>query len=92
MVISLTGVYDGYDPESLKTYPGVLLVYWYHFFMVPSAAMLVIVSRITHDENLRNYIKRNIGSIFSVEQQLATNEVIVLSGEHIPRSDLNIYI
>ena len=59
-LLLLTGVYDQYDASLIQEYPGVLLLYWYHFFMVPLAVLFGIGISLKRNEGLNRYMKRKL--------------------------------
>ena len=56
----LTGIYEQYDASLIQAYPGVLLVYWYHFFMLPVAVLFGIWISVRRNERLSSYMKRKL--------------------------------
>ena len=59
-LLLLTGIYDQYDASHIQEYPGVLLLYWYHFFMVPLAVLFGIGISLKRNEGLSRYMKRKL--------------------------------
>ena len=63
-LILLTGIYEQYDASQIQEYPGVLLVYWYQFFMSPTAVLVGVWISIQRNERLNNYMIRKLPWLF----------------------------
>ena len=63
-LIILTGIYEQYDASQIQEYPGVLLVYWYQFFMLPTAVLVGIGISVKRNERLNNYMIRKLPWLF----------------------------
>ena len=60
LMIVLTGIYEQYDPLLIQGFPGTLLAYWYHFFMLPLALLVGIWMSMRRNEGLNSYMKRKL--------------------------------
>ena len=63
-LILLTGIYEQYDASQIQEYPGVLLVYWYQFFMLPTAVLVGLWISIQRNERLNNHMIRKLSWLF----------------------------
>ena len=60
LMIVLTGIYEQYDALLIQGFPGILLAYWYHFFMLPLAVLFGIWMSMRRNEGLSRYMKRKL--------------------------------
>ena len=63
-LILLTGIYEQYDASQIQEYPGVLLVYWYQFFMLPTAVLVGLWISIQRNQRLNNHMIRMLPWLF----------------------------
>ena len=63
-LILLAGIYEQYDASMIQVYPGILLLYWYHFFMLPTAVLVGIWISVKRNERLNNYMIRKLPWLF----------------------------
>ena len=63
-LILLAGIYEQYDASMIQAYPGILLVYWYQFFMLPTAVLVGIGISVKRNERLNNYMIRKLPWLF----------------------------
>ena len=60
LMVVLTGIYEQYDAFLIQGFPGTLLAYWYHFFMLPLAVLVGIWMSMRRNEGLNSYMKRKL--------------------------------
>ena len=60
LMIVLTGIYEQYDAFLIQGFPGTLLAYWYHFFMLPLGVLVGIWMSMRRNEGLNSYMKRKL--------------------------------